>query len=215
MTVDGILEELTALGMDSRNGAGDLRNGVKLGDLRALAKRIKTSPELAEVLWQTGNPDAMLLSVLLMRPKAIPAERLDAMVRAVTFTQLADWLGSYVVKAHPDKEALRQRWMESGDVMAGRAGWSLTAERIAKSPEGLDLAALLDRIEREMGDAPAPVQWTMNYCLAEIGIRSPEHRERAVAIGEKLGVFRDYPTSKGCTSPFAPLWIAEMARRQG
>ncbi|TDP30592.1 hypothetical protein DFR75_11156 [Nocardia ignorata] len=25
----------------------------------------------------------------------------------------------------------------------------------------------------------------------------------------------DYPTSPGCTSPFAPTWIAEMVRRQG
>ncbi|HXG55711.1 MAG TPA: hypothetical protein VNJ03_10070 [Vicinamibacterales bacterium] len=29
-------------------------------------------------------------------------------------------------------------------------GWQLTAGRVAKSPEGLDLAALLDRIEKEM-----------------------------------------------------------------
>ena len=34
------------------------------------------------------------------------------------------------------------------------------------------------------------------------------------AIGKKLGVFRDYPVSKGCTSPFAPIWIEEMVRRQ-
>ena len=34
-------------------------------------------------------------------------------------------------------------------------------------------------------------------------------------IGEKLGIYRDYPVSKGCTSPFAPIWINEMVRRQG
>jgi 3-methyladenine DNA glycosylase AlkD len=54
----------------------------------------------------------------------------------------------------------------------------------------------------------------MNGALAEIGIHFPKHRKRALAIGEKLGVFRDYPTSKGCTSPFAPIWINEMVRRQ-
>ena len=40
-------------------------------------------------------------------------------------------------------------------------------------------------------------------------------RQRALAIGEKLGVFRDYPVSKGCTSPFAPIWINFMVSRQG
>ena len=54
----------------------------------------------------------------------------------------------------------------------------------------------------------------MNYALAETGINHPEYRERAIAIGEKLGVYRDYPTSKGCTSPFAPIWINEMVSRQ-
>ncbi|MHC4427074.1 MAG: DNA alkylation repair protein, partial [Planctomycetota bacterium] len=48
----------------------------------------------------------------------------------------------------------------------------------------------------------------------EIGIHFPDHRERAIAIGETLGVYRDYPVSKGCTSPFAPIWINEMVRRQ-
>ena len=40
-------------------------------------------------------------------------------------------------------------------------------------------------------------------------------RKRAIAIGERLGIYRDYPVSKGCTSPFAPIWIQEMVRRQG
>jgi 3-methyladenine DNA glycosylase AlkD len=66
-----------------------------------------------------------------------------------------------------------------------------------------------------MANAPAPAQWTMNYCLAEIGIHFPELRERAIAIGERLGLYRDYPCSKGCTSPFAPIWIEAMVARQG
>ena len=128
---------------------------------------------------------------------------------------VADWLHSYVVKEHADKETLRKKCMTSDDRWTARAGWQLTAGRVAKSPEGLDLDALLDRIEKEMGAAATEVQWTMNMCLAEIGIHFPKHRKRAVAIGEKLGIYRDYPVSKGCTSPFAPIWINEMVRRQG
>ena len=137
------------------------------------------------------------------------------MVGSVTFGHLADWLTTYVVKLHPEKERLRQQWMESADAMRARAGWSLTTERVIKDPVGLDLNALLDRIEAEMGDAPPMAQWTMNFCLAETGIHFPDHRERAIAIGERLGVFRNYPTPRGCTSPFAPIWIAAMVSRQG
>ena len=50
--------------------------------------------------------------------------------------------------------------------------------------------------------------------MAGIGIRFPQYRARAVAIGEALEVLKDYPASPGCTSPFAPLWIDEMVRRR-
>lgn len=57
--------------------------------------------------------------------------------------------------------------------------------------------ALLNRIEREMGSADPVVQWTMNMTLAAIGIPFPRFRKRAIAIGEALGIDRDYPFSKG------------------
>jgi 3-methyladenine DNA glycosylase AlkD len=200
--------------LNSRNGAGENQFGVKLGDLRSLAKTIKTNHDLAMALWQTGNGDAMLLSTLLLRPAQISSDGLEQMLRVATYVQLSDWLATHVVKLHPDKETLQQKWMASNEVMLARAGWMLTASRVNRAPEGLDLNALLDRIEAQMGSAPAQVQWTMNNTLAAIGIHFAKHRTRAVAIGEKLGVFRDYPTPKGCTSPFAPIWIAAIVGRQ-
>ena len=221
MTVEDALEQLAALGNEkvrahnAKYGAGDNQFGVKLGDIRALAKKIKSNHALGKALWETGNVDAQFLATLVIKPKELSADEVDRMVRSVRFVHVADWLSSYVVKDHPAKEALRQKWMSDDDPWAGRAGWSLTSERIAKTPEGLDLPALLDRIESEMGNAAPEVQWTMNFCLAGIGIHFPEHRKRALAIGETLGIYRDYPVSKGCTSPFAPIWINEMVRRQG
>lgn len=211
------LESLAHAGVHAQNvkrGAGDNQFGVKLGDVRILAKKIKTNHELALALWKTGNIDAQFLATLLIEVDLLSADEMERMVSSVTFAGVADWLHSYVVKEHADKETLRNKWMASDDHWAARAGWALTAGRVAKSPEGLDLTALLDRIEKEMGTAAPEVQWTMNNCLAGIGIHFPQHRKRAIAIGEKLGIYRDYPCPKGCTSPFAPIWIGEMVRRQ-
>ena len=196
-------------------GAGDNQFGVRHGDIRKVATELKASHQLAIALWKTGNVDARLLAIVLIKPKDLSSTEMDRMVRSVTFASVADWLNSYVAKDHPDKEALRQAWMAAKDPWAARAGWSLTSERIAKSPEGLDVPALLERIAAEMGGAAPEVQWTMNSCLAAIGIHFPKYRKRAIAIGETLGVFRDYPVSKGCTSPFAPIWINAMVSRKG
>lgn len=220
MTLQDALKQLESLGnekvraQNKKNGADDNQFGVRLGDIRKLAKEIKTNPELAAALWETENFDARLLAILLLKPQHLSRDEVDRMVRSANVTQVADWLTAYVVKKHPDKEALRQAWMHDDDPWAARAGWSLTSERIDKDPDGLDLSALLDRIQAEMGSAVAEVQWTMNFCLAGIGIHYPEHRDRALAIGERLGIYRDYPVSRGCTSPFAPIWINEMVGRQ-
>ena len=221
MTLPETLEQLRALGNEkvrahnTKYGAGDNQFGVKLGDIRVLAKKIKTNHALAMSLWETGNADAQLLATLLIKPQTLSAGEVDRLVRSVAFAHVADWLNSYVVKQHPDKETLRQEWMATDDRWAARAGWSLTAERVVKSPDGLDLTALLDRLESEMGSADSAVQWTMNSTLAEIGIHFPKLRKRALAIGETLGIYRDFPVSKGCTSPFAPIWINAMVSRKG
>lgn len=219
MTLQQILAQLEALGNEKvrlrnkKNGAGDHQFGVQLGDIRKLGAKIKTNHELALGLWETQNIDAKLLAIVLVQPQKLSAKELDQMVRSANFAQLADWLNAYVVKQHPDKETLRQKWMEDNDPWAARAGWSLTSERIARNPDGLDLPALLDRLESEMASAAPEVQWTMNNCLAGIGIHFPKLRKRAIEIGETLGIYRDYPVSKGCTSPFAPIWINEIVRR--
>jgi 3-methyladenine DNA glycosylase AlkD len=221
MTLNETLKQLKALGdekvrkQNAKWGAGDNQFGVKHGDIRVLAKKIKADRKLAMSLWETGNIDAQYLAILLIKPTDLSAKEIDRMVRSVSFAWVADWLNNYVVKQHADKETLRQEWMATDDRWAARAGWHLTASRVVKSPEGLDPAALLDRIESEMADAAPEVQWTMNSTLAEIGIHFPKLRKRAIAIGEKLGIYRDYPVSKGCTSPFAPIWIDYMVSRQG
>lgn len=215
------LDALRALGnekvraLNAKNGAGDDQFGVSLGDIRAVAKKIRTDHDLALALWDTGNVEAQFLSTLLVQPKKLSAEALDRMVRSISFVRVADWLGAYVIDKHPDKEALRAAWMTAEDRWAARAGWGLTAARVANAPDGLDLPALLDRIEREMLGADPVVQWTMNGTLGEIGIHHPALRERAVAIGERLGLYRDWSLSKGCIPPFVPVWVDAMVRRQG
>lgn len=215
-----ILKQLEALGnektraQNTKQGAGENQFGVKLGDLRKLARKIKTNHALALALWKTENIDARFLAILLIDLKALSADQVDQMVRTIGFVRVADWFNSYVINHHPDKEKLRQKWLNDDHPMAARSGWSLTSERVVKDPNGLEIPLILDRIESEMGEAVSEVQWTMNFTLTYIGIHFSEHRKRAIAIGEKLGLYRDYPVSKGCTSPFAPIWIKEMVSRQ-
>jgi 3-methyladenine DNA glycosylase AlkD len=190
-------------------------HGVNLTKLRALAQRLKTQQDLARQLWETDDTAARLLAILICRPKAFERDELDGMLREARTPKVHDWLVGYVVKPNPHADVLRLAWFADPDPVVASAGWALTTERVAKRPDGLDLGGLLDIIEAEMRDAPDRLQWAMNHCLAQIGIDHPEHRARAIDIGERLEVLKDYPTPPNCTSPFAPIWITEIVRRQG
>jgi 3-methyladenine DNA glycosylase AlkD len=216
-TVPELLAELAEL-EDPRIREVNLRHGddhgVNLTRLRAIATRLKTHHELAVELWATGDTAARLLALLICRPKAFGRDELDSVLRESRTPKVHDWLVSYVVKKSPHAEELRLAWLPDPDPVVASAGWALTTERVAKKPDVLDLPGLLDVIEAQMKDAPDRLQWAMNHCLAQIGIEHPELRARALDIGERLEVLKDYPTPPNCTSPFAPAWITEMVSRQ-
>ncbi|WP_029260088.1 MULTISPECIES: DNA alkylation repair protein [unclassified Microbacterium] len=217
MTVAEALGELAALEDPKMRAANEKRgddHGINLSRMRALAKKIKTDQPLAQELWATGETPARLLALLICRPRDFTADELDAMLRETRPPKVNDWFVNYVAKKTPLAEELRLRWFDDADPTVAAAAWSLTTVRVMKAADGLDLAHLLDLIERDMKDAPSRLQWSMNETLANIGIFHPEYRARALAIGERLQVLADYPTAPGCTSPFAPLWIGEIVRRR-
>jgi len=211
LTELGALEDPKIRAVNARHGDD---HGVNLTKLRGVAKRLKTQHELALQLWATEDSAARLVAILICRPKALGADELDGMLRDARIPKVHDWLLNYVAKKSPHAEDLRQRWFADPDPVVASAGWALTTHRVVKAPEGLDLSGLLDLVEAEMVDAPDRLQWAMNHCLAQIGIEHPDLRARAIAIGERLRVLEDYPTPPNCTSPYAPVWIAEIVRRR-
>jgi 3-methyladenine DNA glycosylase AlkD len=217
-TVAEVLAELATLDDPKIRAVNEKHgddHGVNLTKLRAVAKRLKTQQDLARQLWDTGDSAARLVAILVCRPKAFERDELDAMLRAARTPKVHDWLVGYVVKKSPHAEELRVAWFADADPVVASAGWALTTDRVARKPAGLDLAGLLDVIEARMKSAPDRLQWAMNHCLAQIGIEHAAYRARALDIGERLEVLKDYPTPPNCTSPFAPVWITEMVRRQG
>ncbi|MGW6930451.1 DNA alkylation repair protein [Lentzea sp. NPDC054927] len=216
-TVAEVMAELAALEDPKARAINEKHgddHGVNLSKLRAVAKRLKTQQELALELWATGDTAARLLALLICRPKAFSRDQLDTMLREARRPKVHDWLVNYVVKKSPHAEDLRETWFADPDPVVASAGWALTTDRVAKSPAGLNLDGLLDTVEAEMKGADDRLQWAMNHCLAQIGIEHPALRARAIGIGERLEVLKDYPTPPNCTSPFAPIWINEMVRRQ-
>ena len=221
MTLKETLKQLEALGnekvraQNAKSGAGDNQFGVNLGDIRGLAKKIKTEPRTGA--GALGHRQ---------RRRAVPGHapdpaqealrRRDGQDDALHHLRAGGGLAERLCRPAAPREGSAAREVDGGGRPLGRPRRLGPHRRAGREePDGLDLPALLDRIEKEMPDAAPEVQWTMNNTLAAIGIHFPKHRKRAIAIGEKIGLYRDWPVSKGCTPPFAPIWIDFMVNRQG
>lgn len=205
------LADPKVLAVNERHGD---RHAVNLTKLRGVAKSLKTQHEFAKALWASDHASAKLLATLVCRPKEFTEAELDAMMRTARTPKELDWLTNYVVAKSKHAQSLRVAWMRDQDSLVASAGWALTAGLVAKgNVDDLDLAALLDIIDAEMQDAPERLQWQMNMVLGHIGVGQSGLRERVLEIAERLEVLKDYPTPPGCTSPYVPLWVAEMVRR--
>lgn len=218
---EAVFAQLEKLGSENTRrifagyGAGENQFGVKLGDLRGLAKKLKTNHPLALRLWSTGNTDARMLATMIMAPERLTSAEIEEMARSLSYYRLLDELVNNVVAKSRGAEEMSAQWMDCPEELLGRAGWSLLRTRIAeRGAEGLDIDALLKRIEAGILAAPKRKQEAMNYCLVTIGLQLPDFTGKCVALGERLGRFDTTPTPKGCVSSYAPEWIAAALKRK-
>jgi len=219
LTYEQVMAQLEAWGSESvrgiyaRQGAGENQFGVKMGDLRGLAKKLKTDHPLALQLWATGNLDAMILATMLMDSVQLTRAEVEVMLHPLNYYRLVDEFTYNTIANAAFVETLRLQWMNSPEEMTGRAGWNLLIARLTSGNHAsLDYEAILAQIEAEVKTAPRYKQESMNRSLVEIAVRVPALRERCIAIGERLGRLDDRPVPKGCTSSYAPEWIAAVLR---
>lgn len=223
-TVPELLEALEAKGTEAfrksylKGGATGRVLGVKMGDLRALAKPLKTQHALALELWASGCFEAQVLAVALLDPKRVDADQAAALVTSACGLPALDKLTDLALPNSPGAAALREAWAASEEAWWGRAGWNLWIAAAKEGPRSqVDWARVLGRIEVELPDAPRPKKEAMNECLVMIGVHHPALTEAALAVGERLGRWDDRPVPKGCVSSYPPEWIpaAIRLRRRG
>lgn len=192
---------------------------IRLTRIRAMAAEIGKNEALASGLWKTGKRNHRLLALLVFDPRKMDGAMIGAMTDDIEAgpeddrDQLSDWLLSNVIMKNPRLRDDAGHWERDPSATRLRLYWQLRARNI----DGTDHAenrALLERIKTEIMGAHPRVQWTMNWCAASIGIADETLRGECVRFGETAGLYRDYPTPKGCTSPYLPLWIGAVVAKR-
>lgn len=194
---------------------------AKLGDLRILAKEIKTDLTLATELWSTATLLPRLLAILIMDKKQLTPEIIDQLFADMERhdynerLQLADWFLANQLTKDKKTIALMESWENNHAALKRRLYWYFQGRlRWTGQTPPANTEALLSAIEKNLLKETPEVQWAMNFTAGWIGIFDKPYRDRCVAMGEKLGLYKDEVVHKGCTPNFLPKFIeGEVAKR--
>jgi 3-methyladenine DNA glycosylase AlkD len=195
---------------------------TKLGDLRIIAKEIKKDHELANELWHSDKLVLKLLAMLIMDPKKLNAAFVDNLMNDIQKyhlkerLQLTDWLMANQLTKEKKLIELMQSWKNNPLPLKRRIFWYYQGRLRwtgQKPPE--NTKELLYTIEEQMLTEEPEVQWAMNFTAGWIGIFDQNYRIQCIAIGEKLGLYKDEIVAKNCSPNYLPRFIElEVKKRK-
>lgn len=215
MTVETILEQLKAnqhasvIKRYETSGERQAYIGVMMGTISKLAKTYAKQHDLALPLWKTGILEAQLLAIPLFDMTSLTEADIEDLIDVSLSLLVLDKLVDKVVSQHPAHQILQVKWLALDDEVYQRLAWRIAIKRASR--KGLthsEIDDIMAHTTQTLPTSPEVIRWVMNHCLVEIAVRYPTYREPIIQLTRQLGVYRDMVVAKGCTSAYAPDWIA-------
>ena len=200
----------------SRHGAPENMFGVKVGDLKPIAKKLKGQQKLALELYETGNADAMYLAGLVAEGSLMTKSQIESWARAASWYMLSEYTVAWVASESKHGRALALKWMNSRKESIASSGWSTYALILAMLPdEELDLeeiTQLLERVESEIESAPNRVRYTMNGFVISVGAYVKDLSKRARQSAQAIGKVSVDMGDTACKVPLATEAIDKIVK---
>lgn len=222
MTLKATMAALAALGSEStkrvlkKHGAKEPFFGVKIMDLKPLAKQLKGRQELALELYATGNGDAQYLAGMIADGRKMSAGELQVWSETASWDMISGTIVPWVASEHPEGVALAEKWIGSPNEQTARAGWNTLGAILATVPDDrLPMARfdkLLDRVVHTMNKAPDGVRYTMNNFVINCGTYLAPLGDKAIATACSVGRVDVDMGDTACKVPDAETYILKSRR---
>lgn len=162
--------------------------GVSTTEVRALAKKIEKSQELAYALWQTGYHEARLLAVLLFDKKKMTLKEVDILMSEVISWDLCDHLCKNLIVKMKDYDRLISLWLTSNHTYKKRGAFTLMASAVIhdKNIAEETIDSYLSLIQEHSQDEQDHVKKSVSWALREIGKRDFDCNEKALLLAHNL-----------------------------
>ena len=222
-TVKQVLTELKKKGdaqtrkTYARHGAPADTFGVKIADLKTIAKKIKGDQALACELYETGNSDAMYLAGIVADGSQMTKKQLDAWASGATWHMISEYTVPGVATESRFARELALKWIKSKKDSIACSGWNTYSGIVATTPdEELDLGEiekLLDHAVQQIHTAPNEVRCTMNSFVIAIGTYVKPLFEKAKQAAATIGTISVDMGDTACKVPLASAYIEKVEAR--
>lgn len=180
--------------------------GVSTPQLRAMARRIGRSHELALALWDSGVHDARHLACLIDEPARVTVSQMEDWARDFRSWDLCDNCCCNLFDRTPHAYDKALEWSGARGEFVKRAGFTLMAALAVHDRAAGDgpFVRFLARIRGAGNDERNYVKKAVNWALRQTGKRNPALHRRALATAEALRA----------SGTRAARWIAADALRE-
>lgn len=162
--------------------------GVRIPDLRTLAREIGTDHSLALRLWRTGVHEARILAGMIDDPARVTERQMESWARSFDSWDICDQVCMNLFDKTPLAWSKAAEWAGRDEEFVKRAGFALMA-CLAVHDKGAGDGAFrrfLPSIEREAGDDRNFVKKAVNWALRQIGKRNGRLRRDALRAARRL-----------------------------
>ena len=162
--------------------------GVKIPQMRRLAKEIGRDHELAAQLWAEGFRETRIVAAMIDDPQALTEEQMEAWAADFDSWEVCDQVVMNLFEKHPLAWRKAAAWSGRGEEFVKRAGFALMARLAVSDKLAADqkFRPFFDLIEREADDGRNYVKKALNWALRQMGKRNQSLNARAVQVAESL-----------------------------
>jgi 3-methyladenine DNA glycosylase AlkD len=197
----GEVEGMARFGMTAEN-----RLGVKVPEMRKLAKELGKDHALALELWKTGIPEARMVAGMIAEPGLLTEEQMEAWVKDINSWDVCDQVCMNLFEKSPLARKKIHDWSRREEEFVKRTAFSLMACLAwhDKKAEDESFIKLFPLIKACATDERNFVKKAVNWALRNLGKRNPRLNKAAIALAREI---RELDSK-------AARWIAADAIRE-
>jgi 3-methyladenine DNA glycosylase AlkD len=180
--------------------------GVRIPELRRMARETGKNHVLAEKLWQYGYSETRIMASMIDDPKLVTEDQMERWVIGFDSWDVCDQCCMNLFRKTPFAYKKISEWSEREEEFVKRAAFTLIAtlavhDKKAEDEKFIDLFPL---IIRESTDPRNYVKKSVNWALRQIGKRNLNLNNKAIALALEIHEI-DSKSAK---------WIASDALRE-